>query len=133
MKGLSSIKINNYDKYDKLTSDKKREISEKAAEIIDVFNIDSFDFDVSDFITSKYHFSIKARLFRSPDITGAILVDDDNPVLDNNHKLIFINAKMIREEYGPQRIRFTILHEFGHYILHKQPHQSKLAMRDTNE
>lgn len=115
-----------------LDNARKKEIEQQADRILKENDITTpFRFDPIRFLSTRYGFTIQSRTYNDADVTGMLLVDDDEPLFDNTYRLITINSNVINGVDGVKRACFIALHEFGHYILHKKEHR-QFAKRDTS-
>lgn len=121
-----------------LTQEQKNLIKQKADTILAHNNINPLFFDVLRFISKKYDFTIQSRNFENTQLTGMLLVDEDEPVIVQNGKyvnrLIAISSRVVNGDDGCERTCFIALHELWHYIKNcEEGRIRQFATRDTEK
>lgn len=70
-------------------------------------------------IAQKLGYKVYRATFKKPGISGGVKFLQENQHQGDQHKgEIYVNA-----EDAPRRQRFTIAHEIGHCIMHREQHQ----------
>ena len=91
---------------------RKSEILAKAVEFCNKNHIDSYPVQIIKLCNEQ---GLKVfEDFLAPDVSGMIIVDDQVWPKYGTNKFIVVNLSE-----SPMRRRFTIAHELGHFILHK--------------
>ena len=121
-----------------LTQEKKNLIKQKADLILAQNGINPLFFDVLWFISKRYGFTIQSRNFENQQLTGMLLVDEDDPVILQNelpiNRLIAISSKVVNGVDGRKRTCFIALHELWHYIKNcEEGRIRQFATRDTDK
>ncbi len=128
---MHMVQANKTFNFDRISPTRKSEISNYANKIRRDNQIETANFDVLKFLTENIGFRIELRKFTDRNITGMLLVDEENNILPNFNKIIAINDIVVSDTTnGYQRTRFIATHELGHYKLHKKD-KKQYAMRDT--
>ena len=102
-----------------------KEIERKAEQILKDNDISSLPIDVLD-LSIKMGVRVEAIDFENDDVSGIFILKNDKPYIGYN------------KDQGKNRVRFTIAHELGHYILHSENQQlfidksKKVMYRDAN-
>ena len=88
----------------------KRLARERAKEVYQEYKVNGGTLPVS-IDELVRHKGIEVVGFKAPssDLAGALLVDHDDAVI------------VVNRENPKQRQRFTLAHEFGHFLLHREP------------
>ena len=113
-----------------IKEERLKEISDKASEIRQKYDLGDMTFDLIDFLIKQEHFEIKSQVI-SDNTTGLLFVDDDEYIPNSNsHRVIIINENIGTTSESSKKKRFICAHEYGHFLLHKH-HEKKFAHRDT--
>ena len=85
-------KMDDLKKY--IKEERLKEISDKASEIRQKYDLGDMTFDLIDFLIKQEHFEIKSQVI-SDNTTGLLFVDDDEYIPNSNsHRVIIINENI---------------------------------------
>lgn len=100
-----------------------KDVEKKACELLDKYDLPATAYtDVFD-IARKLGFLILAKNMED---SGQIIISDELREKFRTNKIIAVN-----KTHSPTRIRFTVAHELGHYILHAEGDKKYFALRES--
>jgi len=111
-----------------LTINRRNEIENIANTLLLSVNALQIPISIESLIKSL-GFELKVMNFPDDTTTSMIIVNDDAKIENTNtHRLIATCGKL-----SPERSRFIIAHELGHFMLHKPENEPLFAHRDTEK
>ncbi len=133
VKELSEDLSVNYERIDEFYSiiDKTEEVAEKYRNIFNYDNLnleEKNESEIFEFLRTKiekrnvFVFRLDFYKYKKVNFSGCVFLSDNMP------KLILVNS-----EEDKNRIIFTLLHEFAHYLLNKEEETKKLNFNDNNK
>lgn len=104
----------------------KYEIIEKASALCEEYDINTYPVDIVN-LCNKNGITVFEE-YLPTHVSGFIIIQSQILKKYNTNKLIVVNLLD-----APSRRRFTIAHELGHYVLHRQHDVEMYAHRDAGQ